>query len=198
MDIACVKEKIKHGENIDFSVSKKKITGMVVVCVIFALASFAWGCVKSSTPTMIFGSLGGLFLLCIALKMGLVLLPHQRSLVLSINKEYLGIFDNPVFSGRNISCVLIVWKDILDIKLQEVNSGKGSHFYIVLQCIDSAIQNIVNHKKQVNKKGLIRDYELTKNFVILGSTFLLDITTKDLFDLLKEIHKEMTSSNDNY
>ena len=194
MDIFLIKEKINRGENVDFLVGKKKLTALTGAFVVLMLIGVA---IAFFAKNILFGGVM-LCLICgyFALQMGKALLSPQLPAVLLINKDFLGIFDKPIaLFGKSDAYATIEWKEISDIKMEVLGGRRGSTTpHIILQCTNSAIQNLNNHKQQIAGSGLFRVYEIAGNSVILNSPSFMDIPLKDVFDLLKEIHKDTNTA----
>ena len=160
--------------------------------ILFIIWALACAAISIFGKNMLFGAIAGFIIsVYFAVRIGQSLFSGKFPQILSANKDFLGIFDKPIsLFGKDDSFVLISWKDILDIKTEIIGGRKGSATYIVLQCTDSAIQNVINHRKKISGGGILRVYEIKDNLIILNATSLLDISLTDLLTLLKEIHKE--------
>lgn len=191
MDIAYLKEKIKHGENIPFLLSKKKMLFVSIIFIIFACISI-WMAFSGNTLS---AKVVGIACLLLCGYFGLLfvkpLFRRQMPPVISLNKNCLDIFLNPL--NENSPFISIQWSDILNIYIEIVKGSKGRKtYYLALTCIDSAMQNIQNQIKQLSFVS-IRICSIRNNIVLLNISSFIDISLSDILHLLEEIHKDLTA-----
>lgn len=195
MDIEKYKEAFKRGENIDFYVSRKKLyfffflfLGSACLCVCAFLPNFSS---KMDGYMKILGILSCFFLLYSVLRIGKGLLFKQHSQFLSLNKEYLVIYDKtiPALLSNKNSCAIIPWGEILDLEIQKIETAEKKHPYIALKCGFPAIQRI---QEQLPEK-IFKTHYIENNYLFLNTKPWLDIPIEDMLTLLKEFHKEATS-----
>lgn len=194
MDITSYKEAVKRGENVEFTLSKKKLLlgTLILIGVIIGSAIMTY---IGDIP-LIIGILVCIICGFFAQIMGRALLRRPTPPVIYVNRELVGIFLAPI--SKNSAFLPIKWKDILDMEIQEIKNGKGSRIhYLALKCTDSTIQDILNQIK-FNSGGMFRIYKLRNNFILLQIESLIDIPLSDLLTLMKEIHKEATTAPHNY
>lgn len=191
MDIAYLKEKIKHGENIPFLLSKKKMIFVSIIFIIFACISIWMAFSGNTLSAKVVGI--ACFLLCgyFGLLFVKPLFSRQMPPVISLNKDCLDIFLNPL--KQNSPFISIRWGDISYIYIEIVKGSKGhKNYYLALTCTDSAIQNIQNQLKQLSFVS-IRICSVRNNIVLLNISSFIDISLSDLLPLLEETHKDLTA-----
>ena len=194
MDITSYKEAVKRGENVEFSLSKKKLLLGTLILLVFIIASAIMSYI-GEMPIFI-GIL--IFLICgfFAQIMGRALLRRPTPPVIYINKDLVGIFLSPM--SKNSPFLPIKWNDIVDMEIEVIKGSKGSRtYYLVLSCTDSAIQNILNQIKYASG-GMFKIYKIKNNLVWLRIDSLIDIPLSDLLTLMKEAHGEATATPHNY
>ena len=195
MDISQYKEAFKRGENIDFPISRKKLyfffflfLGVSCLCACAFLPSLSS---KIEGYIKILAIFTCFFCFYSALRTGKGLFFKQYSQFLSLNKEYLVIYDKtiPALLSNKNSCAIIPWSEILDLEIKKIKKGRYEYFYIVLKCDFPTIQRI---QEQLPEK-LFKTHYTENDYLFLNSKPWLDISLEDLLNLLQEFHKEATS-----
>ena len=193
MDIESYKEAFKRGENIDFLISRSKLyfffflfLGVtILMCLIPILSLEVDGYVK------ILAILCGTFCFYAALRTGKALLFKQHSQFLSLNKEFLVIYDKtiPALLSNKNPCAIIQWNEILDLEIQKIEISGKKHPYIAFKMNFSTIQRI--HEQLPEK--IFKTHYTEDGYLFLNSKPWLDIPIEDMLTLLKELHKEATA-----
>lgn len=185
MDLENYKEAFKRGENIPFLLSKKKMIFWTIIFMIFACIGL-WMLLPGSNGEVL-GLACFLFFGYSGLLCAKTLFRRQMPPVISLNKDFLEIFLNPL--NRNSSFISIQWSEILYI-----GKGRKGHktYYLELVCIDTVMQKFRNLMK-FNSGRMFRTYILEDNFILLKTDCFMETSLSDLLTLLKEFHKEATS-----
>ena len=141
MDLENYKEAFKRGENIDFFFSKKAI---IVWGSLFGGLSL-FGIIMMFSPNIwvkIVGILAFLFLGFYAFVPVRSLFAKQQPQVISLNKEYLVVYDVPASAllGKENPCAIVPWNEILDLKIGPLDGT------IILKCNPTTIQNIIERR----------------------------------------------------
>ena len=194
MDLTPYKEQLARGETVDFYVSKKRIVGLFIPVLLFALigGGITLFARQETLLARCIGAVAFFYLGYMALQLWRTLSTRSvPKIILSLDKESLTIYDLsvPALLGKDEPRVSILWTDILRLGIDKV----GKQHVIMLQCTPPAIQNVARHLEKVSGK-LLRIYDVGSESISLQVASWIDISLKDIETLLKEIHQSATAN----